>query len=161
MVLVPPRMTTPTNPHAGRLSHHELVAYGVAIELLRAVKAATIRGAKVGGRVGGRVGILVPGGTETPIPCHDAAVLRNGFSLHASVTVTASDAPERKRRCRFLFALPPLLKQTKPPREASDRQLEEAEACPPDVKLELWPQSWTGRAPTSGRRLCLVRWTRV
>ncbi len=120
-------MTTPTNPHAGRLSHHELVAYGVAIELLRAIKAANIRGAKVGGRVG----ILALGGTETPIPCHDAAVLRNGFNLHASVTVAASDAPARKRRCRFLFALPPRLKQTKPPREASDRQLEEAEACPP------------------------------
>ena len=40
-------MTNPTNPHALRLPHHKLVAYGVAIELLHAVKAANIRDAKL------------------------------------------------------------------------------------------------------------------
>jgi four helix bundle protein len=40
-------MTDPTKPHAPLLPHHKLVAYGVAVELLLAVKAAHIRDAKL------------------------------------------------------------------------------------------------------------------
>ena len=40
-------MTHPTKPHAPLLPHHKLVAYGVAVELLLAVKAANIRDAKL------------------------------------------------------------------------------------------------------------------
>lgn len=40
-------MTNPTKPHAQLLPHHKLVAYGVAVEFLHAVKAANIRDAKL------------------------------------------------------------------------------------------------------------------
>ncbi len=40
-------MTNPTTPHAPLLPHHKLVAYGVAVELLLAVRAANIRDAKL------------------------------------------------------------------------------------------------------------------
>jgi len=40
-------MTNPTKPHAPLLPHHKLIAYGVAVELLLAVKAANIRDAKL------------------------------------------------------------------------------------------------------------------
>ena len=40
-------MTDPTKPHAPLLPHHKLVAYGVAVELLLAVKAANVRDAKL------------------------------------------------------------------------------------------------------------------
>jgi four helix bundle protein len=40
-------MTDQTKPRALLLPHHKLVAYGVAVELLLAVKAANIRDAKL------------------------------------------------------------------------------------------------------------------
>jgi four helix bundle protein len=40
-------MTDQTKPHAPLLPHHKLIAYGVAVELLVAVKAANIRDAKL------------------------------------------------------------------------------------------------------------------
>jgi four helix bundle protein len=40
-------MTDPTKPQAPLLPHHKLVAYGVAVELLIAVKAANVRDAKL------------------------------------------------------------------------------------------------------------------
>ena len=40
-------MTDQTKPRAPLLPHHKLVAYGVAVELLLAVKAADIRDAKL------------------------------------------------------------------------------------------------------------------
>jgi four helix bundle protein len=40
-------MTDQTKPRAPLLPHHKLVAYGVAVELLLAVKAANIRDAKL------------------------------------------------------------------------------------------------------------------
>ncbi|MBK6462412.1 MAG: four helix bundle protein [Myxococcales bacterium] len=47
-------MTNPSKPHASSLPHHKLVAYGVAVELLLAVKAANIRDAKLGTKRCGR-----------------------------------------------------------------------------------------------------------
>src|SRR5882757_9663476 len=40
-------MTDQTKPRALLLPHHKLIAYGVAVELLLAVKAANIRDAKL------------------------------------------------------------------------------------------------------------------
>ena len=40
-------MTDPTKTRAPLLPHHKLIAYGVAVELLLAVKAADIRDAKL------------------------------------------------------------------------------------------------------------------
>jgi len=40
-------MTDQTKPRATLLPHHKLVAYGVAVELLVAVKAANVRDAKL------------------------------------------------------------------------------------------------------------------
>jgi four helix bundle protein len=40
-------MSNPTKPLAPLLPHHKLIAYGVAVELLLAVKAANIRDAKL------------------------------------------------------------------------------------------------------------------
>jgi len=40
-------MTDQTKPRATLLPHHKLVAYGVAVELLIAVKAANVRDAKL------------------------------------------------------------------------------------------------------------------
>jgi four helix bundle protein len=40
-------MTDQTKPRARLLPHHKLVAYGVAVELLLAVKAANVRDAKL------------------------------------------------------------------------------------------------------------------
>ncbi len=40
-------MTQKPNPRAATLPHHRLIAYGVAVELLLAVKAANIRDAKL------------------------------------------------------------------------------------------------------------------
>jgi hypothetical protein len=42
-----------------------------------------------------------PDGAETLAPRHDAAVLCDGFNLHASVTVAASDDVGRERLCRY------------------------------------------------------------
>jgi four helix bundle protein len=40
-------MTDQTKPRAALLPHHKLVAYGVAVELLLAVKAANVRDTKL------------------------------------------------------------------------------------------------------------------
>ena len=40
-------MTDPTKPRALLLPHHKLIAYGVAVELLLAIKAAHIRDTKL------------------------------------------------------------------------------------------------------------------
>src|SRR5687768_15140562 len=40
-------MTDPTTPDRSRLPHHRLIAYGAAVDLLLAVKAAKVRDAKL------------------------------------------------------------------------------------------------------------------